>query len=81
MMPESSLLQSSHTAQCVCVGQEPGTSLTKAAAADARTTPVALWALHKLVVVLGPLAAQCTPLAGATTHVTCTQGGEYSTGK
>jgi len=45
--------------------------LTKAAPTDACTTPIALWALHKLVVVLGPLATQRTPFAGPATHVTC----------
>jgi hypothetical protein len=50
---------------------EQQAALTEAAPADARTTPVALGALHELVVVLGPLAAECTPLAGAAAHVAC----------
>jgi hypothetical protein len=47
--------------------------LTEAAPAHARATPVALGALHELVVVLGALAAEGAPLAGAATHVACSR--------
>lgn len=45
--------------------------LTEAASADACTAAIALGALHKLVVVLGALAAECAPLARAAAHVAC----------
>lgn len=48
--------------------------LTEAAAAHARAAAVALRALDKLVVVLGALAAERAPLAGAAAHVACARG-------
>jgi hypothetical protein len=56
---------------------------TETPPADACATPVALRTFHKLVVVLCPLAAQGTPLASATAHVTCakqTQPGWHPVG-
>lgn len=53
-------------------------SLTEAAATDARPSAIALGALHKLVLVLGAFAAQCTPLAGTSAHVTWKAVGGWS---
>jgi hypothetical protein len=45
--------------------------LTEAQTADLGTPAKALWALCKLVAVLGALPAQGAPLASATAHVAC----------